>query len=319
MAQWQSYRYHGLSVLGGSSSELKAGGPPVGVSTSVARSAVPPAEPRAEIMFRRRIGLRSAVRELWAFRNLTLTLAERDLRVRYKQAFLGIAWAIITPLAMMIAFTLIFTKFAHVNSHGAPYALFSYIALVPWTFFSGSLTQGGNSLVGNVALLNKLYCPREVFPIAAMLDAAVDALIASVVLLFLFPLLGYAPKLQTFYVPLLLLVLIVFTLGVTLAVSAIIVFMRDLRLALPLAIQFGLFISPVVYSSESLVSSQSGLIIYSFINPLVPVLDGMRRCVLFGQPPNWGSLAAGATSSVLILLAGFKLFKRLETGIADVA
>jgi ABC-type polysaccharide/polyol phosphate export permease len=291
----------------------------VGASESVARTAAPPAEPRAEIWFRRRIGLLSATRELWQFRELTLTLAERDLRVRYKQAFLGIAWAIITPLAMMIAFTLIFTKFAHVNTHGVPYALFSYIALIPWTFFSSAVAQGGNSLVGNVALLNKLYCPREVFPIAALLDAAVDALIASLVLLVLFPIEGYSPTWETFWMPILLLVLIMFTLGVTLAVTAVIVYMRDLRLALPLVIQFGLFMSPVVYSSQSLVSSEGALILYSFINPLVPVLDGMRSCVLYGQPPNLGSLVAGAASSILVLLAGFKLFKRLETGIADVA
>ena len=159
------------------------------------------------------------MRELWSFRELVLTLAERDLRVRYKQAALGIAWAVITPLAMMIAFTVIFTKVAqhqHPAPHGVPYALFSYLGLLPWTFFSTSLTTGGLSLVGNVPLLNKLYCPREVFPIAAMIDAAADALIATSCCSCCSRSTASRPKVTTLYVPLLLVVLLVFTLGVTL-------------------------------------------------------------------------------------------------------
>jgi ABC-2 type transport system permease protein/lipopolysaccharide transport system permease protein len=301
---------------------LDAGGvPPRRSSTPGPRAAAPAAEPRPEIWFRRRIGLVSAVRELWQFRGLILTLAERDLRVRYKQAALGIAWAIITPLAMMIAFTVFFTRVANfkAGTQGVPYALFSYLALLPWTFFSSSLTGGGNSLVGNVALLNKLYCPREVFPIATILDALADALIATLVLLLLFPIEGFAPKITSLYVPLLLLVLLVFTLGVTLAVTALVVYMRDLRLALPLVVQFGLFVSPVVYSSSTLVKSHTGLIIYSIVNPIVPVLDGLRSTVLLGHAPDWASLGAGAGMSLIVLFAGYRLFKRLETGIADVA
>jgi ABC-type polysaccharide/polyol phosphate export permease len=308
-------------VLEGTSSKLPGGGVPVDASAEAARAGTPPlpAQPRPEIWFRRKLSLRSSMIELWAFRELVVTLAERDLRVRYKQAALGIAWAVITPVAMMIAFTVIFSKFAHVNTHGAPYALFSYLGLLPWTFFSTSVTQGGASLVGNVPLLNKLYCPREVFPIAAMADAAVDAVIATFVLLLLFPLLGYPPKIQSLYLPLFLIVLLMFTLGVTLIVSAVVVFMRDLRLVLPLVIQFGLFVTPVVYASSSLVKTETGLILYSIVNPLVPVLDGIRATVLYGHAPNWVSLGAGAASSLVILLAGFALFKRLETGIADVA
>src|SRR5579862_8138130 len=239
-------------------------------------------QPRPEIWFRRRIRMIGALRELWTFRELVLTLAERDLRIRYKQAVLGIAWAVITPVVMMIAFTFIFQKFAHVKTSGAPYALFSYMGLLPWTFFSGALSTGGVSLVGNVGLLNKLYCPREVFPIAAIVDAAVDALIATAVLAVLFPVTGFAPKIETFSLPLLLLVLIMFTVGVTLAVSAITVFMRDLRLVLPLIIQLGLFVTPVVYGSTSISNSQSFLIVYSILNPLVAVIDGMRSTILLG-------------------------------------
>jgi ABC-type polysaccharide/polyol phosphate export permease len=316
--------YYGAVLEGasvGHAGEAVGGSPTVPERASVQTSAPKSTEPRAEIWFRRRVSLLAATRELWAFRELVVTLAERDLRVRYKQAVLGVAWALITPVVMMLAFTVIFTKVAHVNTHapGVPYALFSYMGLLPWTFFSTSLQTGGMSLLGNVPLLNKLYCPREVFPIAVMIDAAVDALIATVVLALLFPLTGFAPKIQIFYLPLLLIPLIAFTLGVTLAVSAVVVYMRDLRLVLPLAIQVGLFVTPVIYSPATLFKTKALLVAYSFLNPLVPVLDGLRRTVLQGLSPNWLSLAAGTVGSLLVLFAGFVLFKRLETGIADVA
>jgi len=278
-----------------------------------------PSEPRPEIWFRRRITLRSALRELWAFRELTVTLAERDLRVRYKQAVLGVAWAVITPIVMMVAFTLLFNRFAKVDTGGAPYALFSYLGLLPWTFFSTSVSNGGLSLVLNNELLNKLYCPREVFPIAQIADAAVDALIAACVLALLFPLTGFAPKAQVFYLPLLLGVLVIFTLGVTLVISALVIYARDLRLVLPLAIQVGLFVTPVVYGTASISASKAFLLAYSALNPLVPVIDGMRATVLHGMAPNWASLGVGAASALLWLLGGFRLFKRLETGMADIA
>ena len=214
---------------------------------------------------------------------------------------------------------MIFNRFAKVSTGGAPYALFSYLGLLPWTFFSSSVSNGGLSLVGNNDLLNKLYCPREVFPIAAIVDTAVDTLIATCLLVLLFPITGFAPKAQVYYVPLLLIVLMMFTLGVTLAVSAVVVYARDLRLALPLAIQVGLFVTPVVYGASSISNSETFLIVFSALNPLVPVIDGLRDAVLMGVAPNWTSLGVGATSALIWLLGGFLLFKRLETGMADIA
>jgi ABC-type polysaccharide/polyol phosphate export permease len=307
-------------VLEGTSSDLSLGGrsgdprrPPETDGRVRAR------EPRREIWFHRRINVFSALKELWDFRELTLTLAERDLRVRYKQAVLGIAWAVIAPVVLMIAFTVLFNRFAKVNTGGAPYALFSYLGLLPWTFFSSSVSNGGLSVASNNELLNKLYCPREVFPIAAIADTAVDAMIATGVLAVLFPITGFAPKAQVYYLPLFLIVLAMFTLGVTLAVSAVVVYARDLRLVLPLAIQVGLFVTPVVYATNSISSSKVFLVAYSALNPLVPVIDGMRDTVLRGVAPNWTSLAVGAASSLTYLMGGFLLFKRLETGMADIA
>jgi ABC-type polysaccharide/polyol phosphate export permease len=304
------------SVLEGTSS---TGGPGDALPPRETSAPERASEPRPEIWFRRRVGFLSALRELWDFRELTITIAERDLRVRYKQAVLGILWALIGPVVMMLAFTVLFNRFAKINTGDVPYALFSYLGLLPWTFFSNSVSQGGLSLISNVPLLNKLYCPREVFPIAAMTDAAVDGLIATCLLIVLFPILGFAPQAQVYYVPLLLLIMVMFTLGVTLAVSAVLVYMRDLALALPLLIQIGLFVTPVVYGTSSISNSEVFLVAFSAINPLVPVIDGLRGAVLSGLSPNWASLGAGAAGSLIYLLGGFLLFKRLETGMADIA
>jgi ABC-type polysaccharide/polyol phosphate export permease len=313
-------------VLDGTSSELVVEGQSSGGASSYAsaqeRLSKPrPSEPPKEIWFRRRISLIGSLRELWAFRELTATLAERDLRVRYKQAALGVAWAIITPVIMMLAFSLIVNKITHTNTgpRHPPYPLWSYMGLLPWTFFSSCVGGGGMNLVSNNTLLNKLYCPREVFPIAGMIDATFDALIASLVLTVMFPVLGFAPASTSVYLPVLFIVLILFSLALTLAVSVIVVYMRDLRLAIPMVLQFGLFVTPVIYPPTKLTHSSTMLIIYSIINPLVPVIDGMRRCVLSGQAPHWSWLLAGGISSSVFLILGFWLFKRLETGIADVA
>lgn len=312
-------------MLDGTSSELVVEGQSSGGAAThagaQALSTPRPSEPPKNIWFRRRVGLLRSLRELWTFRELTATLAERDLRIRYKQAVLGVAWAVITPVFMMLAFSLIVNRITHTNTgpHHPPYPLWSYMGLLPWTFFSSTVGGGGMSLVGNTALLNKLYCPREVFPIAAMIDAVFDAVIASLVLALMFPILGFAPAATSFYLPLLMIVLVMFALGVTLAISVIVVYMRDLRLVIPMVLQFGLFVTPVIYPAEKLSHHSAFLIVYSILNPLVPVIDGMRRCVLSGQAPHWSWLLAGGISSAAFLVAGFWLFKRLETGIADVA
>ena len=275
--------------------------------------------PPPEIWFRRRHTVVGALRELRNYDELMLSLAERDLRTRYKQAGLGIAWAVLTPLLLMLAFTFVFTKFTTVDTGGAPYPLFSYLGLLPWTFFASSLSLGSVSLTNNVSLLNKVYCPREVFPLSQIIIAAFDAMIATLVLIPLFPLLGYAPTVEIYYVPLLLLVLFAFVIGVTLTASITLVYMRDLRFAVPLILQFGIFVTPVAYNAEVVADTPTKMMIYSTLNPLVPVIDGLRRCCLYGEAPQWWPLFGGACTSVVLVVAGFTIFKRLETGIADVA
>ena len=261
----------------------------------------------------------AAVKELYRYRELVITLAERDLRVRYKQAVLGIAWALVTPLLLMIAFTLIFTRFTDVSARGVPYPLFAAVGLVPWSFFSTAFSRGGTSLVSNIPLLNKLYCPREVFPLASVVLAFADAVAAGLVLAVLFPIAGFAPRLESLYAPPLLMILLCFTLGITLAMSSIVVYVRDLQVVLPIIVQFGLFVTPVGYASKAVVHGSFGQAVYAALNPLAPVIDGLRRGILFGQAPLLVPTLIGAASSFLVLVVGFVLFKRMETGLADIA
>jgi ABC-type polysaccharide/polyol phosphate export permease len=278
-----------------------------------------PDEPRPGIWFKRRQSLRHQLREVWKFREFGITLAERDLRSRYKQAVLGFAWALITPLLLMVAFTLIFTKFAKVDSHGIAYPVYSYVALIPWTFFSTSVTNGASSMVTNLPLLQRIYCPRELFPVSTMLGAAVDAVLSVFVVGILFVVTGTVPALETLYVPMLLLVLIVFALAVTLACAGLLVYFRDLRYALPLLLQFVLLATPVGYGFEAISSSRRFTLLYSALNPLAPVIDGFRRVILFGSPPDWLPFAIATAVAFLELFGAYKLFKRLETGFADIA
>jgi ABC-type polysaccharide/polyol phosphate export permease len=278
-----------------------------------------PDEPRAETWFRRRIGLVSAARELWAYRELVMTLAERDLRVRYKQAALGLGWALLTPLLLMGAFGFIFTKFGNVHTGGVPYPIFAAVGLVPWTLFSTAFSRGGTSLVQNIPLLNKLYCPREVFPLSSLALALADALASLLVLALLFPILNYAPHWELVYSPLLFAILLLFTAGVTMAVSAIVVYVRDLQVLLPMVVQFGLFVTPVGYGSKAIVSTEAGAIIYAAVNPIAAVIDGLRRTILHGQAPLLWPTVAATVSSVVVLSLGFMIFKRLEAGLADIA
>jgi ABC-type polysaccharide/polyol phosphate export permease len=276
-----------------------------------------PTQPPSEILFRPKLRVLAAVREVWRGRELVRTLAERDFRVRYKQAVLGVAWAVLTPLALMVVFTVFFQRVAKVDTGGAPYALFAYLGLLPWTFFSTSVAQGGQSLVLNNQLLNKVYCPREVFPMASTVVAAIDTTIAVLVLGLLFVVTGFAPKATSLWVPVLLFVQVAFTFGVTLIISAVLVFFRDLRHALPVILQLGLFATPVAYGMN--VVPESLQVAYSALNPLAPVIDGYRRTILLGLPPDWRLLAPGAVVAVALLVAGYALFKRMEPGFADYA
>jgi ABC-2 type transport system permease protein/lipopolysaccharide transport system permease protein len=276
-----------------------------------------PAEPPPELIFKRKVNVLSSMREVYAHRELTRSLVERDLRARYKQAILGFAWAIITPLMLMVVFTVFFKRVASFETGDVPYALFTYVGLVPWSFFSTAVTSGGNALLSNQVLVNKVYCPREVFPIAATASAAADALFALSALFVLFAVYTFAPHYQAFWVLPLLVVQIAFTLGIVMLLSILIVYLRDIRHVLPILLQFGLLGTPVAYPLSKIPGAWRGL--YCFLNPLAPCIDGYRRAVLLGQAPQWHYLGLGALSSAILLTVAYRVFKRLEVGIADVA
>jgi ABC-type polysaccharide/polyol phosphate export permease len=278
----------------------------------------PGSGPPPELRFRRRIRLGEVLRELWSSRELVRTLAEREIRARYKQAILGFGWAVVTPLALMVVFTLVFQRVARFDTGDVPYPLFSYVGVLTWTFFSASMSQGGQSLMQNMSLLNKVYCPREVFPIASLTVAAVDTVVALPALGLLFAAMGFTPRATSFWVPVLLVVQVAFTLGVTFVVSAIMVYLRDLRHALPIILQLGLFATPVAYPIEAIIPSRFQ-VLYAAVNPLAAVIDGYRRVVLYGLPPRFDLLLVGGATSLAVLVLGYLLFKRLEAGIADVA
>jgi ABC-type polysaccharide/polyol phosphate export permease len=275
--------------------------------------------PHPDLISRRRVRLLPSLREIMSYRGMLFALTERDLRARYKQAALGFAWAIITPVMLMVVFTIVFTRFAHVDTGGAPYPLFAYLGLIPWTFFSSSVTGGGTSLISNMPLLNKVYSPREIYPLAGLALAAVDTLLAVLVLGALFGIYGYSPHVEIAWTPLMILVEVEFTLGVTLLLAALLIYVRDLRNALPLMLQLALFATPVAYGLSSLAGHRRTELIYAAINPLAPVIDGLRRTSLYGQSPDFVALGIGAASSTLLLAFAYWTFKRLETGMADIA
>jgi ABC-type polysaccharide/polyol phosphate export permease len=273
--------------------------------------------PPPALRFKRRVRPVLFMRELWRARELVRSLAERDLRARYKQAVLGFAWAVITPLLLTVVFTFVFGRVARIETGGVPYPLFAYLGLLTWTFFSSSLSQGASSLVANVTLLNKVYCPREVFPLGSVAVALVDMAVSAVVLGVMFVLFGFAPQPASVWLLVLIPIAIAFSIGSALALSVIVVYLRDLRHALPILLQLGLFATPVAYGMEFI--PEAWRLPYVAVNPLAAVIDGSRRAVLLNQAPATSLTLTAAASCCFILIIGYVVFKRLETGIADVA
>ncbi|MEX2556745.1 MAG: ABC transporter permease [Actinomycetota bacterium] len=282
-----------------------------------------PEAPPSGARYRHYIRFFSSLKALVKRRELILALAERDLRARYKQANFGFAWSLITPIALMVVFSLFLKRVANIDTgvdvtgRSIPYPLFTYIGLLPWTLFSASVSNGGQALIMNVPILKKVACPREVFPLATVVVATVDMILATVALAVLFIIYGFVPHGTSYWVPMILMVQFAFTIGIVLIVSSAMVYVRDLRHALPLFLQLGLFATPVAYGMETVPPSIRE--IYGYVNPLAPVIDGYRRTVLLGLPPDWQTFLPAAGSSIAVLVLGYLLFKKLETGIADVA
>jgi ABC-2 type transport system permease protein/lipopolysaccharide transport system permease protein len=275
-----------------------------------------PDAPPPELRFRRAFRFRHSFEALWRSRAIIWSLTIRDLRSTYSQEVLGVAWALVAPVTLMVLFTFLSNRVTGINTGGVWYPLFAYVALLPWTFFSSSISKGGTSLVGN-PLLNKVYAPREVFPISDILGAIVNVGFASIALAILFVIDGTWPSATSYWVVPLALITFVFTTGVTLFLAGITVYLRDMRHALPLILQGGLILSPIIYGMDKIPEEWRD--VYVAVNPLAGIIDGLRRCILYDQAPVASYTIIAAVMACIWLFFSFALFKRLETGFADVS
>jgi lipopolysaccharide transport system permease protein len=253
--------------------------------------------------------------DLWSYRELFYFLAWRDIKVRYKQTALGAAWAIIQPFLTMIVFTIFFGHLAHVSSDGAPYPIFAYSALLPWMYFANAVLQAGNSLVEHERLITKVYFPRLIIPVAAVLAGLVDFVIAFTVLIAMMFFYGVKPTAVLLTVPFFVLLAVATAIGIGLWLSALNVQYRDVKYAIPFLIQFWLFLTPVVYSSSIVPGPWRG--IYN-LNPMVGVIGGFRWAVLATAQSPGPLLAVSVFSVLLLLIGGFYYFERMEKTFADV-
>jgi len=255
------------------------------------------------------------LRDLWEYRELLYFLVWRDVKVRYKQTVLGAAWAILQPFLTMIVFSIFFGRLAKVPSEGIPYPVFAYTALLPWQLFAHALTESGTSLVANQQLITKVYFPRLVIPISAVLAGLVDFAIAFVVLLGMMFYYGIVPTAATLTLPLFLLLAIATALAVGLWLSALNVQYRDVRYTIPFLTQFWLFATPIAYSSSLVPESWRTL--YG-LNPMVGVVEGFRWALL-GKAGGTGPMVIVSALAVSILLVGgLVYFRRMEKTFADV-
>lgn len=255
------------------------------------------------------------LRELWEYRELLYFLIWRDLKVRYKQTALGAAWAIIQPVLTMVVFSLFFGRLAGVPSDGIPYPIFTYAALVPWTFFANGLHHSSQSLVTSSNLLKKVYFPRLAIPIATVMSGIVDFALAFAVLLVMMFLYDVVPTAAIAWLPLFLLLALVTSLGVGLWLAALNVQYRDVRYVVPFLTQFWLFATPIAYSSTLL--QEPWRTVYG-INPMVGVVDGFRWTLLGTGAAPGPVLAASSTAAIAVLVSGALYFRRMERTFADI-
>jgi lipopolysaccharide transport system permease protein len=258
--------------------------------------------------------LRLDLRELWAYRELAGFMALRDVRVRYKQAVLGIGWAVFQPLAGVVVFTIVFRRLAQVESDGLPYPIFAFAGLLAWNYTSGAVTKATQSLVSNAGLVTKVYFPRLLIPLAAVLPGLLDLAVSVPVLLVLYPIYDVRPGWAVLTLPLWVAAAMVVALAVGLLLAALNVRYRDVNQAISLLVQLWLFLSPVAYPTSTV--PEAWRPVYA-LNPMVGVIDGFRWCLLAGPAPGPWSLLSAVVTLVLLGVA-LTYFQRTERRFADV-
>ena len=254
--------------------------------------------------------------DLWQYRELFRVLAWRDISVRYKQTVIGAAWALIRPFLTMVVFTVIFGKLAKLPSDGTtPYALMVFAGMLPWSFFSTALADASNSLIGNANLISKVYFPRLIVPIAAVMVALVDLLFSFAILVGLMVWYRFMPGPQILLLPVFVAIAFMVSLGIGVWITALNVKYRDFRYVIPFIVQLGLYVSPVGFSS-SIVPAQWRLV-YS-LNPMVGVIDGFRWCLLGGESRfYWPSLGLSLAVTAFLVWLGIRRFRKMEKSFAD--
>ena len=260
--------------------------------------------------------LRSALADVWAFRGTIRAFAERDIRVKYKQTALGVAWAVIQPLAFMAIFTLTIGRVAEVSEGHVPYAAFSLSALVPWTFIATGVSFGANGILMDAAMVRRVYFPREVPVLAAVAGASVDFGIGIVLFAVIGPFLGANVSWWWLLTPVLFLFLATLASAVAIPLAAMNVYYRDFRFAIPFAVQLWLFASPVAYPLSVVPPEWQPL--YVALNPAAGLLASFSSVLAAGTAPNWTYLGVSLLGTFVIGLLGYLLFKRLEPNFADV-
>ena len=254
--------------------------------------------------------------DLWRYRELFFMLAWRDISVRYKQTIIGIAWAVLRPFLTMVVFTVIFGRLAKLPSDGnAPYALLVFSAMLPWTLFSTSLSEASNSLIGNEKLISKVYFPRMIVPMATIVTAFVDFLISFFLLLAMMVYYQFIPGWNIILLPAFIMMALLASVGPGFWFTALNVKYRDFRYVIPFAVQLGMYISPVGFSSN--IIPDKWRLLYS-VNPMVGVIDGFRWCILGGNCPiYWPGFIMSIVIVFLLLCIGMMQFRKMESTFAD--
>ncbi len=252
--------------------------------------------------------------DLWEYRELLFFLAWRDIQVRYKQAALGVSWAVLQPLLTVAIFSVIFGRLAHLPSENIPYPVFTFAALLPWQLFATALQRSGTSLVNSSALLTKVYFPRLAIPVAATMMGIMDFAVSFVLLLIMMAYYHVWPTLNILWLPLLTLLALVTSVAVGLWLSALNVRYRDVQQIIPFLAQIWMYASPVAYSA-GLIASSRWRVIY-FLNPMAGVIEGFRWALLGSEPPGF-LLATSVAVTAVVLVSGLYYFRRMEATFAD--
>ena len=257
------------------------------------------------------------LKELWHYKDLLYFLVSRDIKGKYKQSVLGVGWAVVQPFVTMIIFTVIFSGLAKIDpGNGIPYPVFSYVALVPWTYFSTSFTGSTKSLISGKALFTKVYFPRIIIPLTPVLSALLDFIISFALIFLIMGIYGYVPSWQVVYVPLLLILMALTALGIGLWLSALAIQYRDIKHMTGFLIKIMMYLSPVIYPISMVPEKWHNL--YA-VFPMVGVIEGFRSALIGINPMPWTLILIGYASAMIVFICGAFYFNHKEKIFADVA